>query len=48
MFLTVTLDWIESGYRQRNKVDAAHDRVRWLPLLEKAKVVSYLTLATKQ
>ncbi|WP_082959181.1 HNH endonuclease [Mycobacterium sp. 852002-51613_SCH5001154] len=39
--------WLESGYRQRSKVDFAFDRIRKLAESEKEQVVEFLRSATK-
>jgi hypothetical protein len=39
--------WLQSGYRQRSKVDFAFDRARKLAESEKAQVISFLRAATK-
>lgn len=39
--------WLESGYRQRSKVDFAFDRARKLAESEKAQVVDFLRSAIK-
>lgn len=41
------LDWLESGYRQRNKVDLAYDRIRRLAPSEKDEFIVYLREATE-
>ena len=39
--------WLESGYRQRSKVDFAFDRARKLAASEKEQVIEFLRSATK-
>lgn len=39
--------WLESGYRQRSKVDFAFDRARKLAESEKEQVIEFLVAATK-
>lgn len=42
------LQWLDSGYRHRNRVDVAYDRVRRLSPSEKTEIAEYLRAATQQ
>jgi len=41
------LDWLEGGYRQRNRVDLAYDRIRRLAPSERDEFIDYLREATE-